>query len=119
MRAKILINCLNFNLRDEMRAQICANIEKLFHHDLHVSTARLTLEGDYNQRAKIIYKLAIILELRGSEIILCDETEELLPGIATIVDKAEGELLERIELRKQESKPSSQAPRLNTNALAS
>lgn len=103
MSNKISINCVNFRLRDEMRSQICAAAEKLFHQELHVSALRLTLEGDYNRRSTIIYKLGLLLELRSSEIIVCDQAEQLMPGILSLIDQAERQLLERFYLRQREA----------------
>jgi len=102
MNSKVFINCLNFKLRDELRAQICATIEKLFRLELFVANVRLTLESDYDRKSKIIYKASLLLELRNSEIIVCDEAELPLPAVKSIVDQAERQILERLYSRQIE-----------------
>ena len=103
MSSKIVLNCLNFQLRDEMRARICTAAESLFHHDLFVCEARLTLEGDYSRNSRTIYRASLLLELRSSEIVACGEADELMPAIASAVSQAERSLVERFHLLRQKS----------------
>lgn len=119
MSSKVFINCPNFKLRDELRAQICAIVEKLFGLELFVANVRLTLESNYDRKSKIIYKASLLLELRKSEIIVCGEAELPLLAVKSIVDQAERQLLERLYLRQAE-RPSvtPQPTTLNNPAVA-
>lgn len=118
MSPKVTVNCLNFKLREEMQAQICAATEKLFQTELFVANVRVTLESDYDRKSKITYKASLLMELRSSEIIVCDQAELPLAAVKSVVDQAERQLLERLFLRKSEDTPTPPPPAFNKPALA-
>lgn len=93
-----------------MQAQICAATDKLFRTELFVANVRLTLESDYDRKSKIVYKVSLLMELRSSEIVVCDEAELPLTGVKLVVDRAERQLLERLYLRKAEQSAPSPLP---------
>ena len=101
MSSKLSITCLDFKLRDELRAEISAAAEKLFHLELYVSSGRLTLGSDGSQQSKITYKASLVLKLRSSEIIARGQADLPMTAVKSVIDQAEHLLLERLRLHSQ------------------
>jgi hypothetical protein len=102
MSSKVALSCLNFHLRDEMRANICFLAEALFRKELFVSSISMTLEADYNRASKSIYEVTLLLELRKSEIVACAQANDLMAAITLAISKAEGLLHERFEFLQKD-----------------
>ena len=95
MKQKISIASINFQLSEEMRAEIRDMLVLLFNSPVPIRSVKLTLEGDYARSNVINYTANILLELRGSEIIASTRAAQLKLAVQGVVQEAQSQLAER------------------------
>ena len=105
MSSKINLTCLNFQLREGARANICALAEALFRQELFISNVNMTLEATYNRGSKYIYEVTLFLTLRNSEVVAFAQEDDLTVAVATAIKEAQGLLRDRLHFFRQESAP--------------
>ena len=96
MNTRISLRCLNFKLHDDTSTAIAMEAKKLFNHGVFVCSVRLTLDGDYSHNSTVVYKVALVLQLRSSEIIVSEQSETLMTAISNALEEAGRELDERL-----------------------
>lgn len=94
MNTHVSVVTINFKVTEETSREICQIVERLFAHELSPIRLRVTIEGDYSQHPKIVYRTRLYVELQTGDFFASDENAQLLPTIHHAVERAERILAE-------------------------